>query len=62
MLQKRNKKPVHYIIGICGVIALFQTISILPEAEKSYVAMSNSFLGIWFCVLSAFVFDKVAKT
>ena len=62
MLQKRNKKPVHYVIGICGVMALFQTISILPEAEKSYVAMSNSFLGIWFCVLSAFVFDKVAKT
>ena len=60
MLQKINKKPVRFCLSVCGVIALFQTISILPEAEKSYVAISNSFFGIWCCILSAIVFEKAA--
>lgn len=59
MLQRINRKPIYFGLGVCGIIALFQTISILPEAEKSYVAMTNSFLGIWCCILSAYIYEKV---
>ena len=61
MIQKINKMPVRICLGILGVLALFQTLGILPEAEKSYVAVTNSFLGIWISVLSAIVFEKVAR-
>ena len=62
MLQVIHSKIVRCFIAIAGVVALFQTISILPEAEKSYVAISNSFLGIWCCILSIIVFEKVVST
>lgn len=59
MLQVIHSKAVRCFIAVAGVIALFQTISILPEVEKSYVATTNSFLGIWCCILSVIVFNKV---
>lgn len=59
MLQVIHSKAVRCFIAVAGVIALFQTISILPEVEKSYVATTNSFLGIWCCILSMIVFNKV---
>ncbi|MBR5597779.1 MAG: hypothetical protein IKW30_10285 [Lachnospiraceae bacterium] len=62
MIQKINKKPVRICLGILGVIALFQTLGIVPEAEKSYVAVTNSFFGIWISVLSAIVFERVARS
>lgn len=61
MLQVIHSKVFRCFIAIAGVIALFQTISILPEAEKSYVAATNSFLGIWSCILSVIVFHKVCE-
>ena len=61
MLQVICSKIVRSVIAVAGVIALFQTISILPEAEKSYVATTNSFLGLWLCILSIIVFHKVCE-
>ena len=62
MLQVIHSKVFRCFIAVAGVIALFQTISILPEAEKSYVATTNSFLGIWCCILSVIVFNKICET
>lgn len=61
MLQVIRSKVIRCFIAVAGVVALFQTISILPEAEKSYVATTNSFLGFWCCILSVFVFHKICE-
>ena len=61
MLQKMKSRPVRLGIGMLGMIALFQTISITVEAQKSYVAAANSFLGIWVCVFSALLYDQVCQ-
>ena len=61
MLQKVKSRPVRLGIGLLGMMALFGIISIPPEAEKSYVAVANSFLGIWVCVFSAVIYDQVCQ-
>ena len=61
MLQIMKNRVVHFVIGILGMIALFQTISIPPEAEKNYVAFSNSFLGFWVCIFSAVLYIQVCQ-
>ena len=62
MLQIMKNRVVHFVIGILGMIALFQTISIPPEAEKNYVAFSNSFLGFWVCIFSAVLYITFFST
>ena len=61
MLQKMRNRPLRLSLGLLGMIALFQTISIIPEAEKSYVAAANSFLGVWVCIFSAILYDLVCQ-
>ena len=61
MQQKMKSRPVRLVVGLLGMIALFQTISITPEAEKSYVAVSNSFLGVWVAVFSAVLYEQVCQ-
>lgn len=61
MLQKMKNKPACLVIGLLGMIALLQTISITPEAEKSYVAVTNSFFGILVCVFSAVLYKQVCQ-
>lgn len=61
MQQKMKSRSVRLSIGFLGMIALFQTISIEPELEKSFVAVANSFLGVWVCVFSAVLYDYICQ-
>ena len=61
MLQKMNCKVMQCLCGLFGAMALFGTLSILPEAEKSYVATTNSFFSVVFCIFSVVIYLKVAS-
>ena len=60
MWNNKTKKIGNSILGVLGMMALFQTLSIPADATKSYVATTNSFLGMWVCILSAILYCKVA--
>ena len=61
MLQMVKNRLFPIALGILGAIGLFQTLSIFAGNGRETVAYSNSFLSVWFCVLSAVSYEKVYK-
>ena len=61
MLPIIKNRVIRLLIGLFGAIGLYQTLSIPVEYEMKFVADTNSFFSIWFCILSVVVYDKVCK-
>lgn len=61
MIQVVKNRIVCLLIGLLGIIGLFQTLSITAETEKNFVANTNSFFSAWVCILSVIVYDKVCQ-
>lgn len=61
MIQIVKHKIFPILMGVCGAMALFQTLSVGSEMGRDTVAYSNSFFSAWVCGFSVIAYTKVYK-